>query len=190
MHDFDSFPFPFYVVIYKARTARTAAPKMELKATVMEAPPLVVRGEVGTGDAFAVPFDPAYDVGTVLGAGTALDGVVLATTAAGVPITKTGAAGDAVAPEFPLTAAGVEKTTWGTVKAVEMTVWVLEDGMIKPEETPVLWTHGTVTVWYTLMVVTGTAGMTAGALVATPELLEATTDGTEGDGPAVTIAGF
>lgn len=49
----------------------------------------------------------------MLAAGAAFDGigVVVATTAAGVPITKTGATGDAVAPEFPLTEAGVEKTT-------------------------------------------------------------------------------
>lgn len=43
------------------------------------------------------------------------------------------------------------------------------------------------------MVVTGTLGRTAGAVVIAPELDEATTDGTDGaeeDGQAVMIAGF
>jgi len=52
-------------------------------------------------------------------------------------------------------AGAVEKTTCGTVMAVEMVVVVEEDGMVEPERDPVDSTHGTTRVVLRVTVVTG-----------------------------------
>jgi hypothetical protein len=77
----------------------------------------------------------------------------------------------------------VEKTTWGTVTAVEMTVVVEDDGMTEPLREPVLWVQGTVMVVWRVMVVTGVDARPRADAVA-----EA--DGTTTDEAPVTMAGL
>ena len=151
-----------------------AAPKMLPKATPVEEPLLARRGAVG--DAVPLPADPVDGAGIgtvaiVVSAGTpefSETGVVSAGTEAGVPTTRTGTA--AVAVPSDGASVGVENVTCGTVMTVEIIVVVDEDGITSPEETPVDSTHGTVTVVWIEMVVTGMlsigasgAGVTLGA---------------------------
>lgn len=174
---------------------------MEPMATPLDDPLLAWRGRDGL-EVVAFPLLPvAAGIGTVAMV-VAADpefpeaGVVWAGTGAGVPTTKTGAGAVAV----PVgAAAGVENTTCGTVKVVLSVVVVLEDGMTKPEETPVDSTHGTTYVDATTIVVTATgavtAGGAAGALVMdAPELPLAGTVAAGGElgllGHPVMIAGF
>jgi hypothetical protein len=82
-------------------------------------------------------------------------------------------------------AEAVEKTTWGTVTAVEMTVVVEEDGMTEPLREPVLSVQGTVTVVWRVMVVTGVVARPRADAVA-----EAEADGTTTDEAPVTMAGL
>ena len=149
------------LLAHKAKMARTAAPTMLPKVTPVEEPLFASSGAVGAAEAAMVAEAPALPA----------TGVVAAGTAAGVPGTRTGAAVVA-AP-----AAGVEKTTCGTVMTVEMAVVVDEDGITRPEDTPVDSTHGTVTMVWIEIVVTGTVGADV-----TVGLLEL--------GHPVTIAGF
>jgi hypothetical protein len=80
-------------------------------------------------------------------------------------------------------AEAVEKTTWGTVTAVEITVVVEEDGMADPMREPVLSVQGTTRVVERVMVVTGLDARPRAEAV-----VEA--DGTTTDEAAVTMAGL
>jgi hypothetical protein len=157
---------------YKAKMARRAAPMMLPNATPVEEPLLARSGAVGAAVLLPPVGAATGTVAMVVGAVPELPetGVVSAGTAAGVPTTRTGTAAVAV-PDGA--AVGVENTTWGTVMTVEIAVVVEEDGMIRPEETPVDSTHGTVMVDTKEMVVTGMlatgatgAGVTDGEAVA------------------------
>lgn len=93
-------------------------------------------------------------------------------TEGGVPTTKAGPAGAVVAvPAFPVAGGAVEKTTWGTVMAVERTVVVEDDGITLPMLGPAVSEQGTTRVVRTCTVVTG---MEAGCVTpAEAETLEA-----------------
>jgi hypothetical protein len=80
-------------------------------------------------------------------------------------------------------AEAVEKTTWGTVTAVEITVVVEEDGMVDPMREPVLSVQGTTRVVERVMVVTGVDARPRAEAVADA-------DGTTTDEAAVTMAGL
>lgn len=64
------------------------------------------------------------------------------------------------------TAGAVEKTTCGTVMAVEIVVVVDEDGMVDPEREPVDSVHGTTTVVRRVTVVTGVEATPSADVVA------------------------
>jgi hypothetical protein len=137
---------------YKAKMARRAAPKMLPNATPVDEALLARSGAVGEAPEVPLPAENPEDgaatgtVAMVVAEAPELSetAVVSAGTAAGVPTTRTGTAAVAVEPAGA--AAGVEKTTCGTVMTVEIAVVVEEDGITRPEETPVDSTHGTVMV--------------------------------------------
>jgi hypothetical protein len=134
-------------VAHKAKMANRAAPMMLPNATPVEEPLLARRGAVGAAPEVPLLADGAATgtVAMVVAEAPELSetAVVSAGTAAGVPTTRTGTAAVAV----PAGAAvGVENTTCGTVMTVLIAVVVEEDGMTRPEETPVDSTHGTVMV--------------------------------------------
>ena len=83
----------------------------------------------------------------------------MAATGAGLP-----AARPTLGAAEPLTGELVVNLTWGTVTWVERTEVVDELGMGDPEELPVEYVQGTVTVVWREIVVTGAAGA-AGAVV-------------------------
>ena len=103
-----------------------------------------------------------------------LDEVGVADAGAGLPATR-----PTLGAAEPLTGELVVNFTWGTVTWVERTEVVDELGMGEPDELPVEYVQGTVTVVWREIVVTGAAGAAGAAGAVIGELEDAMTGALE-----------
>ena len=109
--------------------------------------------------------------------------VGVAATGAGLP-----AARPTLGAAEPLAGELVVNLTWGTVTWVERTEVVDELGMGEPEELPVEYVQGTVTVVWMEIVVTGAAGAAGAAGAVVGELEDAATGAVVGAEDAGVVA--